>query len=59
MLYVLRHIYRTYAIHPNKTDSKGTLEDEVKTYTYGFNIHKVDKNDDTKDMAGAASRRAN
>lgn len=43
-----------YTNNPNVIDSKGTLEDEVKTYTFGLNIHKVDKNDDTKDMAGAA-----
>ncbi len=43
-----------YSNNPNKTDSKGTLEDKVKTYTYGFNIQKVDKNNENKDMAGAS-----
>lgn len=47
------HIKLEYTNNPNKEDSKGTLEDEVKTYTYGLKIHKVDKNDDTKDMSGA------
>ncbi len=48
------HIKLEYTNNPNKEDSKGTLEDEVKTFTFGLKIHKVDKNDDTKDMAGAA-----
>lgn len=48
------HIKLEYTNNPNATDSKGTLEDEVKTYTFGLKIHKVDKNDDKKDMAGAA-----
>ncbi len=43
-----------YTNNPDVDNSKGVLEDDVKTYTYGFKIHKVDKNDDTKDMAGAA-----
>lgn len=43
-----------YTNNPGQADSKGHLEDEVKTYTFGLKIHKVDKNDDTKDMAGAA-----
>ncbi len=43
-----------YTNNPDVDNSKGELEDDVKTYTYGFKIHKVDKNDDTKDMAGAA-----
>ena len=48
------HIKLEYTNNPNKKDSKGTLEDEVKTFTFGLKIHKVDKNNDTKDMAGAA-----
>ncbi|MDO4620552.1 MAG: isopeptide-forming domain-containing fimbrial protein [Lachnospiraceae bacterium] len=43
-----------YTNNPNQEDSKGHLEDEVITYTYGFRIRKVDKNDEYKDMAGAA-----
>ncbi len=48
------HIKLDYTNNPDVADSKGTLEDEVKTYTYGFKIHKVDKNDNEADMAGAA-----
>lgn len=48
------HIKLEYTNNPNVDNSKGTLNDEVKTYTFGLKIHKVDKNDDTKDMAGAA-----
>lgn len=47
------HIKLEYTNNPNVNDSKGTLEDEVKTYTYGLKIRKVDKNNDTKDMSGA------
>ncbi len=47
------HVKLTYTNNPNQSDSKGILEDEVTTYTYGFQIRKVDKNDDTKDMSGA------
>ncbi len=43
----------TYTNNPNVENSTGTLEDEVTTYTYGFKLHKVDKNDNNKDMAGA------
>lgn len=42
-----------YTNNPNQENYTGTLDDKVKTYTYGFKIHKVDKNDETKDMAGA------
>ena len=39
------------------TNNPGTsvdhLTDKVTTYTYGFKIHKVDKNNDSKDLAGA------
>lgn len=48
------HIKLEYTNNPNVDNSKGTLEDEVNTYTFGLKIHKVDKNDDKKDMAGAA-----
>ncbi|MDO4621074.1 MAG: isopeptide-forming domain-containing fimbrial protein [Lachnospiraceae bacterium] len=47
------HIELTYTNNPNADKSEGKLEDDVVTYTYGFKIRKVDKNDDTKDMAGA------
>ncbi len=43
----------TYTNNPNQGNSFDTLEDDVTTYTYGFQIRKVDKNDYTKDMAGA------
>lgn len=42
-----------YSNNPNNANSKGELSDEVKTYTFGLKIHKVDKNDNNKDMAGA------
>ena len=42
-----------YTYNPNQEKYKDTLDDKVKTYTYGFKIHKVDKNNETKDMAGA------
>lgn len=42
-----------YTNNPNQEDSKDTLEDETITYTYGFKIHKVDKNNETADMSGA------
>ena len=42
-----------YTNNPNQEDHTGILEDEVKTFTYGFKIHKVDKNNDTQDMSGA------
>ncbi|MDO4634156.1 MAG: isopeptide-forming domain-containing fimbrial protein [Eubacteriales bacterium] len=42
-----------YTNNPNQDKSTDTLEDEVITYTYAFKLHKVDKNDETKDMSGA------
>lgn len=42
-----------YTNNPNQENYTGTLDDKVKTYTYGFKIHKVDKNNETQDMAGA------
>lgn len=42
-----------YTNNPNQDDSFDTIEDETKTYTYGFKLHKVDKYDDQKSMAGA------
>ena len=47
------HIKLEYTNNPNQVDHTGTLEDEVKTFTYGFKIHKVDKNNETQDMSGA------
>ena len=47
------HIKLEYTNNPNQEDHTGTLEDEVKTFTYGFKIHKVDKNNETQDMSGA------
>ena len=46
-------IHLEYTNNPNQENYTGTLDDKVKTYTYGFKIRKVDKNDETKDMAGA------
>lgn len=40
----------------NPATGTDSLTDHVTTYTYGFKIHKVDKNDETKDMAGAEFR---
>lgn len=42
-----------YTNNPNQADSKDIIKDKTITYTYGFKIHKVDKNDETKDMSGA------
>ncbi len=42
-----------YTNNPNVEDSYDTKTDEVKTFTYEFQIHKVDKNDITEDLAGA------
>ncbi len=42
-----------YTNNPNEEDSYGTLNDEVKTFTFGFDIRKVDKNDIYEDLAGA------
>lgn len=42
-----------YTNNPNQEKYTDTLKDDVKTFTYGFKVHKVDKNDETKDMAGA------
>lgn len=47
------HIKLEYTNNPNQENHTGTLEDEVKTFTYGFKIHKVDKNNETQDMSGA------
>ncbi len=42
-----------YTNNPNETDSFDTKTDEIKTYTFGFDIRKVDKNDIYEDLAGA------
>lgn len=42
-----------YTNNPNQNDSFDTITDKTKTFTYGFKLHKVDKYDNTKDMAGA------
>lgn len=47
------HIKLEYTNNPNKDDSVDYIEDDTKTYTYGFKLHKVDKNNDTVDMSGA------
>ncbi len=49
----VNHIELKYTNNPNEEDSYGTLEDEVKTFTFGFDIRKVDKNDIYEDLAGA------
>ena len=43
-----------YTNNPNGDNKYDTLNDETKTYSYEFTIHKVDKNNDTKDLAGAS-----
>lgn len=43
----------TYANNPGFDESSKTLEDETKTYTYGFKIHKVDKVEESKNLENA------
>ncbi len=43
-----------YSHNWNESDDADYLHDRTITYTYGFKVHKVDSNDDTRDMAGAA-----
>ncbi len=42
-----------YTNNPNKEESFDTKKAETKTFTFGFDLHKVDKNDIYKDLAGA------
>ncbi|MBQ9015235.1 MAG: SpaH/EbpB family LPXTG-anchored major pilin [Firmicutes bacterium] len=42
-----------YTNNPNELNKHKTLTDEVKTFTYGFEIKKVDIDNITEDLAGA------
>lgn len=42
-----------YTNNPYVKDSYKHLKDHVTTYTWGFEVHKVDATDTTKDLAGA------
>ena len=42
-----------YSDNPNEDNGYGTLEDKTITYTFGFELRKVDANNITEDLAGA------
>ncbi len=41
-----------YTHNPNEENAVKTLTDDVRTYTYGFRIHKTDLKSETADMSG-------